>query len=337
MRAFRGIVRAMRPRLSACPSARWAPLAQWLRRAVCLWPLAAPAVAAPTCPPPLPQPTEAQFAAAERTDRGLLWSLERDGRTSYLYGTMHVGRPEWTRLGPRVSEALRASDVVALEIDPTDAGTQAELTGQGGKPARLPPALRTRLERQIAAACLPRGALAALDPAMQAVTLSVLEARWAGLDALYAQELALAERAHANAQPIVALETAALQKQLLVPTSSAETAALIDTTLRQLEAGSGRRSIARLAQAWENGDLAALSDYPRWCDCARTPAEQAAMRALNDDRNPGLADGIARLHGEGRTVFAAVGALHMTGPQALPKLMAERGFKVQQRVPPGAQ
>ena len=327
----------MRLRSFACHLLRWAPLAQWLRRAACLLPFTAPALAAPACPPPLPQPTEAQLAAAERTDRGLLWSLERDGRTSYLYGTMHVGRPEWTHLGPRVSEALRASDVVALEIDPTDPSTLTELSAPDAKPARLPAALRARLDRQIAAACLPRGALAALDPAMQAVTLGVLEARWSGLDALYAQELALVERAHANAQPIVALETAALQKQLLVPASSAETTALVDNTLRQLEAGSGRRSIARLAQAWESGDLAALADYERWCDCARTPAERAAMRALNDDRNPGLADGIARLHGQGRTVFAAVGALHMTGPNALPRLMAERGFKVQQRVPASAQ
>lgn len=328
---------------------RWCTLAsrtlRLARRAACVlpwlpWLLPAQASPAPACPPPLPQPGAEQLAAAERTDRGLMWTLERDGRTSYLYGTIHVGRPEWMRLGPRVREALQASDVLALEIDPTDPGTQAELTGPDGasaRPVRLPAALRTRLDRQIAAACLPRGALAALDPALQAVTLSVLEARWSGLDALYAQELALAEQAHQRTMPVVALETAALQKRLLVPASRADTVALIDGTLRQLEAGSGRRSIARLAHAWESGDLATLGRYERWCDCVRTPAERAAMQALNDERNPGLADGVARLHGEGRAVFAAVGALHMTGPNALPRLMAERGFRVQQIVPPGAQ
>ena len=35
---------------------------------------------------------------------------------------------------------------------------------------------------------------------------------------------------------------------------------------------------------------------------------------------------IDALHREGRRVFAAVGSLHMTGAQALPKLMAARGY-----------
>ena len=53
------------------------------------------------------------------------------------------------------------------------------------------------------------------------------------------------------------------------------------------------------------------------------------MRRLNDDRNPALAQRIDALHGQGRRVFAAVGALHMTGAQALPRLMAERGYRVE--------
>ena len=52
-----------------------------------------------------------------------------------------------------------------------------------------------------------------------------------------------------------------------------------------------------------------------------------------DDRNPGLADGIDRLHREGRRVFAAVGALHMAGPRGLLRLLAARGFTVERLAP----
>jgi hypothetical protein len=52
------------------------------------------------------------------------------------------------------------------------------------------------------------------------------------------------------------------------------------------------------------------------------------MQTLNDDRNPALADGIEALHRDGRGVFAAVGALHMTGAKALPTLLQQRGFTV---------
>ncbi len=53
------------------------------------------------------------------------------------------------------------------------------------------------------------------------------------------------------------------------------------------------------------------------------------MRRLIDGRNPALARAIGTLHDQGRTLLAAVGALHMTGPQALPRLLAEQGFSVQ--------
>ena len=47
-----------------------------------------------------------------------------------------------------------------------------------------------------------------------------------------------------------------------------------------------------------------------------------------------MAERIEALHGEGKRVLVAVGALHMTGEQGLPRLMAARGFTVERLVPP---
>lgn len=285
------------------------------------------------CPPPPALPTAAQLQAAQAQDRGLLWRLQRDGRTSWLYGTLHVGKLEWMAPGPRVAAALAGSPVLALEIDPTDAGVQEALAAADDKPQALPPALQKRLAQQVTAACLPSGALAHLQPAMQAVVLSVLEARWIGLDPAFAQEQALAQAARSAGRRIVALETVALQKQVLVPGDAAAAQTLVEQALAQLESGSGRQTLLRLARAWEQGNLGLLEDYERWCDCVRNDDERAAMRALNDERNPALAARIEALHQEGRPVFAAVGALHMTGPAALPRLLAARGFTVERVVP----
>lgn len=302
-------------------------LAVWLAP---LWPAAAHAA---PCPPPAAQPTAAQWLAAQAQDRGLLWRLQRDGRTSYLYGTLHLGKPEWMAPGPRVAAALAGSPVLALEIDPTDAGVQAELAAETPNTLTLPPALAARLARQVAAACLPAAALAHMHPALQAVVLSLLQARWIGLDPAFAQEQALARGARGAGRRIVALETVALQKDVLVPGDAAAARTLVEEALAQLESGSARKVLVRLAQAWERGDLAALEDYESWCDCVRNDEERAAMRALNDERNPALAARIEALHHEGRPVFAAVGALHMTGPAALPRLLAARGFAVERVVP----
>ncbi len=112
-------------------------------------------------------------------------------------------------------------------------------------------------------------------------------------------------------------------------TLSDEADASVAEMLTQLEDGSGRRVLQRLSQAWERGDLSALDDFERWCECAATDAERAALQRLNDARNPALASGIERLHDQGLRVFAAVGALHMTGLQSLPRLLAQAGFKVE--------
>ena len=48
-----------------------------------------------------------------------------------------------------------------------------------------------------------------------------------------------------------------------------------------------------------------------------------------DDRNPALAERIDALHMGGKSVFAAVGSLHMVGKLGLPLLMAQRGYQVE--------
>jgi uncharacterized protein len=42
-----------------------------------------------------------------------------------------------------------------------------------------------------------------------------------------------------------------------------------------------------------------------------------------------MAARIDTLHGDGRRIFAAVGAMHMVGPEGLPALMERRGYTVQ--------
>jgi uncharacterized protein YbaP (TraB family) len=277
-------------------------------------------------------PTAEQVAAGARSarDRGFLWRITKDGRTSYLYGTIHVGKLEWVFPGKTVSTALMDTDTLALELDLTDPQVlQAASAAERVKTVPLSPALRERLDRQYSVACVPGSALASLHPVMQAMTLTVMAARWEGLDPAYGQELSLAGLARSTRHQVVSLETVQSQLQTLVPDDEQAALALVDQTLAQLEQNRVRPALARMGAAWENGNLATLESYEQWCDCITNDSDRAYMRQLNDGRNPHLAERIDALHREGRKVFAAVGALHMTGPQALPRLMAERGYAVE--------
>lgn len=287
-------------------------------------PAAAADATAPTCPPPVLAPP----TRAAPQDRGLLWRLERDGRTSWLYATVHAGRPDWAEPGPLLRAALDSADVLALEVDPADPAVMQALQAVPAAPA-LAPALQQRLDGAAARLCLPPDMLAPLHPVLQLATLTLLEGRWLGLDAAFGVEITLAAQARRRGLPVVGLETAAGQMQALVPEPAADLAPQLDQGLELLESQAARRQLQRLVQAWEQGDLDTLQRYPEWCDCVHTEADREALRRLNDARNGPLADGIAARHAAGQRVLAAVGALHMTGPQAVQDLLAARGFQVQ--------
>jgi uncharacterized protein YbaP (TraB family) len=290
---------------------------------------------ATACPPQAqpPSPQQLQAAAAQARDRGLLWRLTRDGRTSYLYGTIHIGRLDWAFPGEQVRAALMASDTLALEIDVGDPQMAARMQPPADSVVpSLAPALRERLDRQIDAACVPKALLASQHPVMQVLTLMVLAARWQGLDPGYAQEFVLSRIARAAQRRVVSLESPESQMAVLLPAEPHRAQAMLAQQLDQLEDGRVRRQILLLGGVWERGDLEQLERHESWCECVQDDEDRAFMRRVNDERNPGLADRIDALHREDRRVFAAVGALHLSGPKALPALLRARGYEVE-RIP----
>jgi uncharacterized protein YbaP (TraB family) len=295
----------------------------------------AEAAPAPTdCPPLAQAPTPDQVSAAMKTarDRGFFWRIQKDGRTSYLYGTIHVGRFEWLFPGPTLVKAMQASDLVALELDMSDQKVTASLQSGMAKKATqapLPAELENRLVNQLHLACLPTSLLQQMSPEMLAIALVASSARRDGLDPAYAIDPTFAGVAQALRKPIESLETTDLQLNLLRSGSPQETLDGLDKTLRELEQGKSRRSLLKVSQVWASGDFDQLADYAAWCDCQNSAAEKTEMKQLLDDRNPVMAQRIDVLHAEGKSVFAAVGALHMIGPLGLPKLMGERGYRVE--------
>jgi hypothetical protein len=287
---------------------------------------AAPGCVAEKAPPTA---TQRQLALRTASDRGFLWRLTKDGRTSWLYGTLHVGRWAWAYPGPALARAFAATDTLAVEIDLLDAAVFTRFT-EAAQAARQrfadDPALRPRI-RQLAS-CTDFARLAELPQPMQLMTLSLLAARDNGLDVMHGQDLMLGTKAHAERRPVVSLESVELQLGVLVPDDSPPAREMVEHSLRQLERGQATGVLLRLAQAWADGDLDTLARYPEWCACADTAAEREQIRRLIDERNPSLARAIDALHDRGRTVLAAVGALHMTGPLALPRLLADQGFVV---------
>ena len=286
-----------------------------------------------SCPPVATAFTQEEMQSAMRSarDRGFLWRITRDGRSSWLYGTVHAAKRDWMMPGPQVMQALKASDTIALELDLQDPAIGRRL-GAGmaaQRSAPLPEPLRQRLARLAEAECIPAQVMAPLSPEMQVATLAVLIARRDGIDPSYGIDAVLGGFGRATGKPVVSLETPEQQLRALQMPSTKETLSFVESGLQDLESGRARPLVLRLTQVWADADLDTLSGYASWCDCLNTEADRAQQVRLLDARNPPLADAIAALHNAGKNVFAAVGSLHMIGASGLPGLLAERGFSVE--------
>lgn len=286
---------------------------------------------AAACPPQAtaPTPQQVQAAQAQARDRGFLWRVSKDGRTHHLFGTVHVGKLEWAFPGAKLRAALAEAQTVAFELDPLDPAVQSSLRSAGPGSAKLPPALEAQLAREIERSCLPAQMLAGLHPMMQAMTVLMVDAARDGLQVAYGQEFALAGAARARNLRTVSLETPERQLAALIPQDAAQAERTLASTLDQMRSGLGRQVLLRMAAAWERSDLQEIENYERWCDCVKTADDRAMLTALNDERNPAMAERVEALHREGQRLFVAVGALHMTGPKALPALLRARGFNVE--------
>ena len=293
------------------------------------------AAQATSCPPKatLPSRDEMQTMARAAQDRGLLWRVSNGGRESWLYGTSHVGRRSWLVPGRTVMGAMAKSDKLALELNVLDPevvkGIAQGMKARDDAP-ELEAALAARLQVQRDKACAQD--IAMLRPDAQVIALQAMSARSQGVYPDYGVDMLLAGMAAGLKKPVVSLETPELQIRELFSDDPKEVAESVDDGLKQLENGKAPEQVNLVADLWADGKQERLENYADWCDCANTPRERAHLKRLIDDRNPAMAEGIVNLLKEGDSVFAAVGALHMVGPNGLPTLLRKKGYKVE-RVP----
>jgi uncharacterized protein YbaP (TraB family) len=168
-----------------------------------------------------------------------------------------------------------------------------------------------------------------MRPEMQAVTLEVMSGRRLGLQPAYGIDVFVAQLARELRKTLHSIETPESQAALLVSDDPRKTARNVNDVLEELESGNGPRLLNRLAGDWRRGDLDDMSAYRDWCECLETPEQRADFVKLIDERNPVMTRRIVEWHEQGRTLFVAVGSLHLVGPNGLPALLRARGFAVE--------
>ena len=146
--------------------------------------------------------------------RGLLYEIRTGANTVYLFGTLHVGKPELYPLSRQTNLALAASERLYLEVSLTDATSvnvdtaAAAMYGDGiSLGQKLPAALMEKVSARLARYQFPQELALKMKPWMLGQTLLLLEAKRRGYDPELANEFYLMDYARAAHKEILGLET----------------------------------------------------------------------------------------------------------------------------------
>ncbi|SFU45321.1 TraB/GumN family protein [Pseudoduganella namucuonensis] len=271
-------------------------------------------------------------------NRGALFKLEQGGHTAYLFGTIHVGAADFYPLEPRVTQALRASTALALEVDPLgDQGKIARAVrehgmyqnGRGPASAELSPPFRPRLEKLLRRYAIPDEAVAMMKPWMLATMLTVSEFAAQGYEPALAVDVWLSRQARERKLRVVELESVAGQMALFNRMSLGDQARFLEEGIAAIEDQEQAEQAREIAQAWRNADVAALDALALKAQQDDTFSGRFVREVLLEQRNPGLADGIAKLLANEKHSIAAIGILHLVGKGSVPELLRRRGVLVE--------
>jgi len=260
-------------------------------------------IAAAPLHPGAVQAAQPMAAPAVAPQHPALWVINDSDTIIYLFGTFHAldGKSDW--FGQAVKTAFSASDQLMLE-------TLVPEPGKMPAPA-------------VARVVPPQGPAVTLAPSassLLASTRTVMSAGHSeGMSTRFGADSVLREAAEQSGKQVAGLESFQFQLNMFSSLPDAPKAAVPD-----------RQSIQALAQvlrqleaAWSRGDLDNFAPMLMQMR-AQSPATYKAMFV---DRNARWAGWIANRLKTPGTVFVAVGAGHLSGPDSVQNQLAAMGVK----------
>ena len=259
-----------------------------------------------------------------------LWHVKGPEGEAYMLGSIHLlpKNIDW-HTGP-IDAAIARANVFVFEVS-TDEKAQSEIRGLIAKLGMLPPGQSLRES-------LPASSRADFDTAIEAAHLSPEvvdhERPWlVSLQMLVAEGtakqyspdagvdhavMAIAAKAH---KPMRFFETIGQQFRLLAGSDDAQLEEF-ESDLKDYQKGDD--DLAPIISAWSKGNADKLAGLMN-----TELADQPDVRkALLTDRNRRWALQIQTMLREKRVFFITVGAAHLAGPDSVPALLRQAGYKV---------
>lgn len=258
-----------------------------------------------------------------------LWVAKSATATVYLFGTVHV-LPEDARWHyPALDKAIADSDTLYVEEDDDDPVGMQMLVLQYGMDLQHPLSQqlddtdRARLDAAAKAIALPGGAttLNAMKPWLAALTITVAPIVKAGYDPKSGADKQLQHAFKADGKTVDAFETAEQQIRYFASLPSTLQLDLLRNVLDDY--AKGPTQIKALIRAWQTGDVDAIA---RNMNGSMREQYPDLYEVLLVGRNRNFAKKIATLLQGHGTIFVAIGAGHLAGPDSVQAQLSKLGL-----------
>lgn len=260
--------------------------------------------------------------------QGLLWKVTKQGQAdSYLFGTIHISDSRVQKLISVVQKALKASELFAMEVV-LDTNAQETITNASffGADELLQDYVDdialdsiNRIMQQYYG--IPAAVVNRMKPwaVMATISSPPPESNKTVLD-IELQNLAI-EYAH----PVVGLETIGEQVEALSGMEMSDQLWMLNKALNDFEQTTNMWE--QLIKNYINRDLEALVKEQNELMDDSTDIDDRFMEKLVDKRNIKMAERMMAIM-KNKSVFVAIGALHLPGKKGVLHLLEKAGYQV---------
>jgi uncharacterized protein len=274
---------------------------------------------------PIPKPAAVAKSVPVDADPAI-WAVKDKDTTIYLFGTVHLLKPNMVWFDEAVKTAFDASDEMVIELVEPPEAEMAALFGKiavdpKGKKLRskLNAGDRAKYDAALKKLGIPTEAFDPLEPWAAAVTMQVVTLQKDGFDPASGAESVLTAAAKKAGKPISGLETAEFQLGIFdaLPEEK-QIRYLIDASA---DLDKGKEQMDMLMSSWAGGKPDELAELMN-----EGFDDPILYKKLLTDRNANWANWIKARMAKPGTVFMAVGAGHLSGPTSVPALIKKKGL-----------
>lgn len=281
-------------------------------------------------PSVMAQPAPAAAAAATtQKATPAMWVVKDSDTTIYLFGTFHLMAPgiDWNH--GKVKTAFESADTLRLEIANMEAEAPiiANLMASKGQ---LPPgktiydglteAQKSALGTIIAQSGFPPQAIQQMQPWMGSLILAMGLYQKLGLDPNQGVDKTLDGLARAANKPVEGFETGAEQMGFFANLTDQQQKAMLVSTIEDWDQAT--TMLNDMIDAWKTGNADKLGEL--MTTSLRTQPELAKL--ILTDRNERWAEWVSARMAKPGTVFVAVGAGHLSGPDSVQAFLKQKGI-----------